>query len=73
LSKLRGLSPAGTWSGSAADQMGTMNPFQVWMQFAEQWQKASAEALASWRAAGEVTRVGSAAVEVSIASDRITI
>jgi hypothetical protein len=51
LSKLRslpGLSPAGTWPGSDADQMGAMNPLQFWMKFAEQWQKASAEALASW-------------------------
>jgi hypothetical protein len=58
LSKLRGLSPAGTWSGSAADQMGTMNPFQVWMQFAEQWQKASADAMAFWAKGGRPLDAG---------------
>jgi hypothetical protein len=29
-----------------------MNPFQFWMQIAEQWQKASMDAMASWNKAG---------------------
>ena len=48
LSKLRslpGFSPAGTWPSSDAFPMGAMNPFQFWTQLAEQWQKASAEAM----------------------------
>jgi hypothetical protein len=29
-----------------------MNPFQLWMQFAEQWQKASVDAMAFWGKGG---------------------
>jgi hypothetical protein len=30
-----------------------MNPFQFWIKFAEQWQKASADAMAFWAKAGK--------------------
>jgi len=33
-------SGAGTWPTLGPFQMAAMNPFQVWLQFAEQWQKA---------------------------------
>jgi hypothetical protein len=42
LSKLKSLSsfsPASTWPNAEAFQTAAMNPFQLWMQFAEQWQK----------------------------------
>ena len=48
LSKLKSLpsfSPAGTWPNADAFQMAAMNPMQFWMQWAEQWQKAWAEAM----------------------------
>src|SRR5262249_37419203 len=48
LSKLRSLPafPAGTWPGAATSQMS--NPFELYMQVAQQWQKAWADAMASW-------------------------
>jgi hypothetical protein len=51
LNSLPGLHPAGGRpEGTAA-----MNPFQFWMQFAEQWQRASMDAMASWTKAGGMT------------------
>ena len=38
LKSLSGFSPAGSWPSVAASDMAAMNPFQIWMQFAEQWQ-----------------------------------
>jgi len=35
-----------------------MNPLQFWMQFAEQWQKASADAMAFWAKASKSDTVG---------------
>jgi hypothetical protein len=49
LSKLKSfpsLSPVDAWS--SAPQMASMNPLQIYMQFAEQWQKACADAMAHW-------------------------
>jgi hypothetical protein len=40
------LSPVDAWS--SAPQMASMNPLQIYMQFAEQWQKACADAMAYW-------------------------
>jgi hypothetical protein len=34
-------------------QIAAMNPFQLWMQFTEQWQKASADAMAFWAKASK--------------------
>jgi hypothetical protein len=48
LSKLKSLpsfSPAGSWSNADAFPMAAMNPMQFWMQLAEQWQKAWADAM----------------------------
>jgi hypothetical protein len=61
LSKLRslpGFSPAGTWPSSDAFPMGAMNPFQFWTQLAEQWQKASAEAMTFWAKGGRSADAG---------------
>jgi predicted O-linked N-acetylglucosamine transferase (SPINDLY family) len=61
LSKLRafpGLSPAGTWPSSDAFPMGAMNPIQFWTQLAEQWQKASAEAMTFWAKGGRPADTG---------------
>jgi hypothetical protein len=48
LKSMQGGSPAGTWPTADMLNMGGANPFQFWMQFAEQWQKASADAMAFW-------------------------
>jgi hypothetical protein len=48
LSKLKSLpsvSPAGSWPNADAFPIAAINPMQFWMQFAEQWQKAWAEAM----------------------------
>jgi uncharacterized protein YPO0396 len=50
LSKLRSL-PSSAPASSLSDA-GAMNPFQFWVQFAEQWQKASADAMAFWAKGG---------------------
>jgi hypothetical protein len=42
-----GSSPSAHVSGA-----GAMDPFQFWMQFAQQWQKASAEAMSMWGKGG---------------------
>ena len=55
LSKLQSLPNFGattSWPGTNAFQTAA-NPFGVWMQFAEQWQKAYADAMTFWtKAAG---------------------
>jgi hypothetical protein len=38
--------PVDAWSSAA--QIASMNPLQIYMQFAEQWQKACADAMAYW-------------------------
>jgi hypothetical protein len=38
--------PVDAWS--SAPQMASMNPLQIYMQFAEQWQKACVDAMAYW-------------------------
>ena len=60
LSKLRSLPglPAGTWPSSDAFPMGAMNPFQFWKQLAEQWQKASVEAMTFWVKGGRPADAG---------------
>jgi len=50
LNSLPGHGPAGSASlGTAA-----MNPFQFWIQIAEQWQRATGDAMASWTKAGDM-------------------
>jgi hypothetical protein len=49
LSKLKSFpSPLPVDAWSSAPQMAAMNPLQIYMQFAEQWQKACADAMAYW-------------------------
>jgi hypothetical protein len=49
LSKLKSFPSLGAVDAwSSASQMASMNPLQIYMQFAEQWQKACADALAHW-------------------------
>jgi len=53
LSKLKfspPLSPAGSWPFAATSQMA--DPFGVYMQMAQQWQKAWADTMAFWTKAG---------------------
>jgi len=55
LSKLQSLpnfGPAGNWPVADATQA-ALNPFQAYMQFVEQWQKAWADVMASWSKAGQ--------------------
>jgi hypothetical protein len=42
------LGPAGTWPSIEAFQKAAMNPFQLWMQFAAQWQKSWADTMTFW-------------------------
>jgi hypothetical protein len=58
LKSLPGFGPAGTWANPDASQMGAMNPFQFWIQMAEQWQKASADAMALWAKGGRPPDAG---------------
>ena len=58
LSKLKSLpsfNPAGSWPNAGAFQMAAMNPMQFWIQMAEQWQKACADAMAFWAKAGNLS------------------
>jgi predicted O-linked N-acetylglucosamine transferase (SPINDLY family) len=51
LSRLNALSSFGPTAGgrsTAASSIDPMNPFKFWAQFAEQWQKASADAMSFW-------------------------
>jgi hypothetical protein len=51
LSRLNALSSFGPTTGgrsTAASSIDPMNPFKFWAQFAEQWQKASADAMSFW-------------------------
>lgn len=64
LSKLKspaGYGQAGSWPKADAFEIATMNPLQFWMQFAEQWQKASADAVAFWSKASKSDTVDCAA------------
>jgi hypothetical protein len=45
LKSLPGASPAGTWPNADAFAGAASNPMQFWVQFAEQWQKAWADAM----------------------------
>jgi len=43
LKSLPGISPTGSWPNASA--LAVTNPMQFWMQWAEQWQKAWADAM----------------------------
>jgi hypothetical protein len=56
LSKLKSLpsfGSAGGWPFTTASQMAAMNPFGIYLQVAQQWQKAWADGMAFWAQAGE--------------------
>ena len=53
LKSLPGVSPAGVWPNANAWQTAAMNPMQFWIQLAEQWQKAWADATSYWLKAGK--------------------
>jgi hypothetical protein len=42
------FSSIGNWPNLGTLQMPAMNPLQLYMQYAEQWQKSWAEAMAFW-------------------------
>jgi hypothetical protein len=48
LNSLTSFSAAGSSSKAGSFPMPTLNPFEAYMQFAEQWQKAWANATAMW-------------------------
>ena len=48
LNSLPGFAPTGSWPPAEGWPKGAVNPMQMWMQFAEQWQKSWAQMLASW-------------------------
>src|SRR5262245_15937280 len=53
LKSLPGMSPPGSWPSADTFQAGSANPMQFWMQFAEQWQKATADAMTFWTKGGK--------------------
>ena len=59
VSKLKSLpsfSPVGSWPSATASQMAAFNPFAVYMQIGQQWQKAWADGMAFWANAGRSWR-----------------
>lgn len=51
LSKLKaspGSAPIGGWPGAAAFQDAATNPFQLWIEVGEQWQKSWADMMSAW-------------------------
>jgi len=60
LKSLPGFSAAGAWPNADAFPMAAMNPMQFWMQFAEQWQKAWADAIGVLGQGRQGARPGSA-------------
>jgi hypothetical protein len=51
LSKLKsvpGFGPTGSWPGGDAFRAAAMNPFQMWTQVAEQWQKSWVDTMTLW-------------------------
>jgi hypothetical protein len=54
LKTLPSFGTAGSWPNADAFQNMATNPFQLYVQFAEQWQKACADAMALWGRAGKL-------------------
>ena len=52
LKSLPGFASAASWPDAEAFPMAGFNPFQAYLQFAQQWQKAWASATAPWSKAG---------------------
>ena len=60
LSRLSSLSSFGPTAGQAStgtSSIDPMNPFQFWVQFAEQWQKASTDVMSFWAGARKTTDI----------------
>jgi predicted O-linked N-acetylglucosamine transferase (SPINDLY family) len=55
LKSLPSFSAAGSWPSADVFQAAATNPMQFWMQCAEQWQKATAEAMAFWTKGGKAS------------------
>ena len=56
LTPLLNFEPVGSWPNADNPQMAALNPFQFYMQVAQQWQKAWADAMASWAKANTSSR-----------------
>ena len=56
LTSLPNLGPVGSWPNADNSQMAALNPFQFYMQVAQQWQKTWADAMASWAKANTSSR-----------------
>jgi hypothetical protein len=52
MKSLRSFGPAGSWPGPDASATLAFNPFQAYMQFLQEWQKAWTIATGSWSKAG---------------------
>ena len=48
LTSLTSFGSVGSWPNIGSPQMAALNPFQFYMQVAQQWQKTWADAMASW-------------------------
>jgi hypothetical protein len=53
LTSLPSFGPAGGWPITNASQTAAMNPFGIYMQVAQQWQKAWADSMAFWAKASQ--------------------
>ena len=56
LTSLPNFGPVGSWPNAGNPQMAALNPFQFYMQVAQQWHKAWADAMASWTHANTSSR-----------------
>ena len=56
LTSLPNFGPVGSWPNADNPQMAALNAFQFYMQVAQQWQKAWADAMASWTNANTSSR-----------------
>jgi hypothetical protein len=56
LTPLPNFGPVGSWPNTGNPQMAALNAFQFYMQVAQQWQKAWADAMASWAHANTSSR-----------------
>ena len=56
LTSLPNFGPVGSWPNADNLQMAALNPFQFYMQVAQQWQKTWADAMASWAKANTSSR-----------------
>jgi hypothetical protein len=48
LNSLSGFGPTAAQQSTAGSSIDSMNPFKFWANVAEQWQKASADAMSFW-------------------------